>query len=170
MPASVVNRLLDDRVAEIEAAEARGKRLDFLLQEMNREVNTIGSKSRDAKLAHAVVEMKAAVSRMREQAPGFAHVAFAGTRVLDLGAGEFHEEPELAEHRADAAHLEHQPLDHARAAFDVGRHELAGLLGEIDHDRAGLEDGEVVRIVIDDRGDAAVRIDREVPGLFLLVL
>lgn len=48
--------------------EARGKRLDFLLQEMSREVNTIGSKSNDAELAHAVVEMKAAVSRMREQA------------------------------------------------------------------------------------------------------
>ena len=48
--------------------DAAGKRLDFLLQEMSREANTIGSKSADADLAHAVVEMKAAVSRMREQA------------------------------------------------------------------------------------------------------
>ena len=45
-----------------------GKRLDFLLQEMSREVNTIGSKSSDAALAQRVVEMKARVSRMREQA------------------------------------------------------------------------------------------------------
>ncbi len=45
-----------------------GKRLDFLLQEMTRETNTIGSKSADAEVAQAVVEMKACVSRMREQA------------------------------------------------------------------------------------------------------
>lgn len=45
-----------------------GKRLDFLLQEMTREANTIGSKSADAELARAVVEMKASISRMREQA------------------------------------------------------------------------------------------------------
>lgn len=48
--------------------EARGKRLDFLLQEMSREANTVGSKSSDARFAHAVVDMKAAISRMREQA------------------------------------------------------------------------------------------------------
>ncbi|MEQ8456026.1 MAG: YicC/YloC family endoribonuclease [Sandaracinaceae bacterium] len=48
--------------------ETAGKRLDFLLQEMTRETNTIGSKSADAALAQSVVEMKAAVSRMREQA------------------------------------------------------------------------------------------------------
>lgn len=49
------------------AAEA-GKRLDFLLQEMSREANTIGSKSSDADLARRVIEVKAAISRMREQA------------------------------------------------------------------------------------------------------
>lgn len=48
--------------------EAAGKRLDFLLQELARETNTIGQKSLDAGLARAVIEMKAAVSRMREQA------------------------------------------------------------------------------------------------------
>jgi uncharacterized protein (TIGR00255 family) len=48
--------------------ETAGKRLDFLLQEMTREANTIGSKSSDAELARAVVEMKASISRMREQA------------------------------------------------------------------------------------------------------
>ena len=48
--------------------ETAGKRLDFLLQEMTRETNTIGSKCSDAGCARAVVEMKAAISRMREQA------------------------------------------------------------------------------------------------------
>ncbi len=47
--------------------EPQGRRLDFLLQEMNREVNTIGSKAADALLAHEVVELKAATERLREQ-------------------------------------------------------------------------------------------------------
>jgi uncharacterized protein (TIGR00255 family) len=44
-----------------------GRRLDFLLQEMSREVNTIGSKSQHAPVAHLVVEMKSEVERLREQ-------------------------------------------------------------------------------------------------------
>lgn len=48
-------------------AEAVGRRLDFLLQEMAREANTIGSKSQDVAIAHAVVELKAEIERMREQ-------------------------------------------------------------------------------------------------------
>ncbi len=48
-------------------AEAVGRRLDFLLQEMAREANTIGSKSQDVGIAHAVVELKAEIERMREQ-------------------------------------------------------------------------------------------------------
>ena len=46
---------------------AIGRRLDFLLQEMAREANTVGAKSPDAQIAHAVVEMKAEIERMREQ-------------------------------------------------------------------------------------------------------
>ncbi|AKF08245.1 YicC/YloC family endoribonuclease [Sandaracinus amylolyticus] len=49
------------------AAEALGRRLDFLLQEMAREANTIGAKSADAETARLVVEVKADVERMREQ-------------------------------------------------------------------------------------------------------
>jgi uncharacterized protein (TIGR00255 family) len=48
-------------------AEACGRRLDFLLQEMVREVNTVGSKAQDAEIAHLVVEMKSELERMREQ-------------------------------------------------------------------------------------------------------
>jgi uncharacterized protein (TIGR00255 family) len=44
-----------------------GRRLDFLLQEMAREANTIGAKSPDAPIAHAVIEIKAEIERMREQ-------------------------------------------------------------------------------------------------------
>ncbi len=45
----------------------QGRRLDFLLQEMNREANTIGSKSTDAILAHEVVGLKTSIERLREQ-------------------------------------------------------------------------------------------------------
>jgi uncharacterized protein (TIGR00255 family) len=45
----------------------QGRRLEFLLQEMQREVNTTGSKSADAPLAHEVVELKTAIERLREQ-------------------------------------------------------------------------------------------------------
>jgi len=49
------------------SAEAVGRRLDFLLQEMSREANTVGAKSPDAQISHAVVEVKAEIERMREQ-------------------------------------------------------------------------------------------------------
>lgn len=49
------------------SADAVGRRLDFLLQEMAREANTVGAKSQDATIAHAVVELKAEIERMREQ-------------------------------------------------------------------------------------------------------
>jgi len=49
------------------AEEPIGRRLDFLLQEMAREANTVGAKSPDAPIAHAIVEVKAEIERMREQ-------------------------------------------------------------------------------------------------------
>ena len=48
--------------------EPVGRKLDFILQEMNREVNTIGSKSADHPISHRVVSMKSTLERMREQA------------------------------------------------------------------------------------------------------
>jgi uncharacterized protein (TIGR00255 family) len=47
--------------------EAVGRRLDFLIQEMNREVNTIGSKAQDAPISNRVVECKSELEKMREQ-------------------------------------------------------------------------------------------------------
>lgn len=49
------------------SAEPAGRKLDFLLQEVGREVNTIGSKSQHAPVSHLVVEMKSEVERLREQ-------------------------------------------------------------------------------------------------------
>ena len=46
---------------------AVGRKLDFLLQEMNREANTIGSKCTDVKLARVVVDIKAELEKIREQ-------------------------------------------------------------------------------------------------------
>lgn len=46
---------------------AIGRKLDFLLQEMNREANTIGSKCSDVKLARIVVDIKAELEKIREQ-------------------------------------------------------------------------------------------------------
>lgn len=51
----------------LEAGGAVGRRLDFLVQEMNREANTIGSKCVDAEIAHMVVDMKAEIEKIREQ-------------------------------------------------------------------------------------------------------
>jgi uncharacterized protein (TIGR00255 family) len=48
-------------------AEPCGRKLDFLLQEMNREVNTIGSKSEGLQVSPIIVDMKAELERMREQ-------------------------------------------------------------------------------------------------------
>ncbi len=47
--------------------ESAGRRLNFLIQEMNREVNTIGSKAGSAEIAHMVVEMKDELEKIREQ-------------------------------------------------------------------------------------------------------
>lgn len=44
-----------------------GRKLDFIIQEMNREANTIGSKSNDSDLAHKVVDIKAEIEKIREQ-------------------------------------------------------------------------------------------------------
>ena len=44
-----------------------GKKLDFIVQEMNREVNTIGSKCQDAAITEHVIAMKAELERVREQ-------------------------------------------------------------------------------------------------------
>lgn len=51
----------------IRSREPVGRKMDFLMQELNREVNTIGSKSPDLKLSQKVVEAKSEIEKMREQ-------------------------------------------------------------------------------------------------------
>ena len=47
--------------------EPVGRKFDFLVQEMNREANTIGSKAQDAEMARIVVELKSEIEKVREQ-------------------------------------------------------------------------------------------------------
>ena len=58
---------LEQMNAMLTAGGALGRKLDFLLQEMNRESNTIGSKCTDVKLARIVVDIKAELEKIREQ-------------------------------------------------------------------------------------------------------
>ncbi|MDM8128868.1 DUF1732 domain-containing protein, partial [Paraclostridium benzoelyticum] len=47
--------------------ESIGRKIDFLIQEMNRETNTIGSKSSDLNITNLVVEVKSELEKIREQ-------------------------------------------------------------------------------------------------------
>lgn len=62
---------LESHISEIRTAlqnkDAVGRRLDFLMQELNREANTLGSKSADAETTKAAVELKVLIEQMREQ-------------------------------------------------------------------------------------------------------
>jgi len=62
---------LESHITEIRHAmqgeDAVGRRLDFLMQELNREANTLGSKSGDTKTSRAAVELKVLIEQMREQ-------------------------------------------------------------------------------------------------------
>ena len=51
----------------LESMEAPGRKLNFLLQEMNREANTIGAKASDAQISHIVVSIKEEIEKIREQ-------------------------------------------------------------------------------------------------------
>ncbi len=49
------------------SSDAVGRKLDFIVQEMNREANTIGSKAQDIEIAHTVVDIKSEIEKIREQ-------------------------------------------------------------------------------------------------------
>lgn len=63
---------LESHLAQLRAlltqAEPIGRRLEFLLQEVHRETNTIGSKAATAEISHAVVDAKSVLERLKEQA------------------------------------------------------------------------------------------------------
>jgi uncharacterized protein (TIGR00255 family) len=56
-----------ETVQVLDAREPAGRRLDFLMQELNREANTLSSKSQDADTTRAAVDMKVLIEQMREQ-------------------------------------------------------------------------------------------------------
>ena len=53
--------------AFLNSKEPSGRKMDFLVQEMNRETNTIGSKASDSQIAYMVVDIKAEIEKIREQ-------------------------------------------------------------------------------------------------------
>jgi uncharacterized protein (TIGR00255 family) len=55
-------------LTDLDADEPAGKRMTFILQEMNREANTLGSKSNDLEISHLSVSIKETIEQMREQA------------------------------------------------------------------------------------------------------
>lgn len=57
----------DQMKSFLDSDQPVGRKLDFIVQEMNREANTIGSKVNDSKLAHKVVEIKGEIEKIREQ-------------------------------------------------------------------------------------------------------
>ena len=62
-----LNSHLSQVLITLDNDEQKGRKLDFLLQEMNREVNTIGSKANDSRIAMEVVEMKSLLEKIKEQ-------------------------------------------------------------------------------------------------------
>ena len=58
---------IDELFAVLERDEPIGRRLDFLMQELNREANTLGSKANDAETTKGSVELKVLIEQMREQ-------------------------------------------------------------------------------------------------------
>ena len=58
---------VDQFTKMLEEGGSVGRKIDFLIQEMNREINTIGSKSNDLDVARIVIEVKAEIEKLREQ-------------------------------------------------------------------------------------------------------
>jgi uncharacterized protein (TIGR00255 family) len=65
-----LDRLLShvtETLSVLDSSEPAGRRLDFLMQELNREANTLSSKSQDVETTRAAVDMKVLIEQMREQ-------------------------------------------------------------------------------------------------------
>lgn len=62
---------IEQFITFMNAKDPVGRRLDFLIQEMNREINTVGSKASDAGIAHHVVTVKEELEKIREQVQNF---------------------------------------------------------------------------------------------------
>ena len=58
---------LTEALQVLESKEPAGRRLDFLMQELNREANTLSSKSQDVDTTRAAVDIKVLIEQLREQ-------------------------------------------------------------------------------------------------------
>jgi uncharacterized protein (TIGR00255 family) len=58
---------LEEVTSVLDSPEPAGRRLDFLMQELNREANTLSSKSQDTETTRAAVDLKVMIEQMREQ-------------------------------------------------------------------------------------------------------
>lgn len=58
---------MDEVASVLEQSKPSGRRLDFLMQELNREANTLGSKASDKRVSRAAVDLKVLIEQMREQ-------------------------------------------------------------------------------------------------------
>ena len=58
---------IDQFTELLKGGDAAGRKIDFLIQEMGREINTIGSKSGDAAISRSVIEIKSELAKLREQ-------------------------------------------------------------------------------------------------------
>ena len=77
---SHISQLLDF----ISSDEAVGRKLDFLIQEINRETNTIGSKCNDVEIARKVVDVKAEIEKIREQ---IQNIEWLFMKLVNIGFG-----------------------------------------------------------------------------------
>ena len=68
----------------ISSDEAVGRKLDFLIQEINRETNTIGSKCNDVEIARKVVDVKAEIEKIREQ---IQNIEWLFMKLVNIGFG-----------------------------------------------------------------------------------
>lgn len=58
---------LEGMIKALDAGEEAGRKLDFILQELNREINTLGAKANDIKISRIVINIKSELEKMREQ-------------------------------------------------------------------------------------------------------
>jgi uncharacterized protein (TIGR00255 family) len=63
-----LNSHINQFLQTLENGESIGRKLDFIIQEMNREINTIGSKANDLVIGNYVIDIKSELEKMREQA------------------------------------------------------------------------------------------------------
>lgn len=63
-----LNSHINQFLQTLESGESIGRKLDFIIQEMNREINTIGSKANDLVIGNYVIDIKSELEKMREQA------------------------------------------------------------------------------------------------------